>query len=271
MAKHALLSASASHRWLACPPSARLCAGLEDEGNPYAQQGTDAHSLCQHLVETALGRHTRDPTADLTFYDAEMQACAEAYRDFTMDAVAAARRVCGDPLVLIEQKVDYSSWVPEGYGYCDCLIVCDAYIHVIDFKYGSLVVPAERNPQLMCYALGGIDTFGCLYDIRTVRLSIFQPRREHFDTYEMLLGELLTWADGVLAPAAKLAYAGEGEFNAGEHCWFCKAKDSCPKRGEYRLELAKHDFELADLEESKTDKPLSAAENFDERQEQKNG
>ena len=269
MARHALLSASASHRWLACPPSARLCAGLEDKGSLYAQQGTDAHSLCQHLVDAALGRHTRDPTEDLTFYDAEMQSCAEAYRDFTMGAVAAARQMCGDPLVLVEQRVDYSHWVPEGYGYCDCLIMCDGYIHVIDFKYGSLVVSAERNPQLMCYALGGIDAFGCLYDIRSVKLSIFQPRRDHIDTYEMSAADLLAWADGVLSPTAKLAYAGQGKFRAGAHCRFCKAKDSCPKRREYRLELAKHEFELADLEDSKTDELLAAADdNFDERQEQ---
>lgn len=266
MAKHALLSASASHRWLACPPSARLCADLEDKGSHYARQGTDAHSLCQYLVETALGRHTRDPTEGLKFYDAEMQMCAEAYCGFVMEAAADARRLCGDPLVLVEQRVDYSRWAPEGYGYCDCLIVCDGYTHVIDFKYGSIVVPAERNPQLMCYALGGIDAFGCLYDIRSVKLSIFQPRRNHVDTYEIPAESLLDWAEGVLSPAAELAYAGKGEFRAGTHCRFCKMRDSCPEHGEYRLEQARRGFAIAALEEARTDKPLSAADNFDRKE-----
>ncbi len=248
MAKHAYLSASSSARWIACTPSAQLCAMMPDESSPYAQQGTDAHSLCEHLVLKALGRKTRDPTEDLTFYDAEMQSAAEGYRDFIMEQVEEAKKLCSDPMVAVEQRLNFSRWVPEGFGTGDCVIVADGLIHICDFKYGvGVVVSAEKNPQLMCYALGAYDAFGDLYDIKTVKLSIYQPRREHVETYEMPLSDLLTWADTVLVPSAKLAYAGEGDFHAGAHCQFCKVKATCRERAAYNMELAKYEFTDPDL------------------------
>ena len=246
MAKHAYLSASASHRWLACPPSAKLCAQEEDRGSPYAQQGTDAHELCQYLVEKALGYRVRDPTEDLTYYDAEMQESAEGYRDFVMEQVEGARQFCRDPLVCVEQTLDFSKWVEHGFGTGDCVIVADTLLHIVDFKYGvGVLVEAENNSQMMCYALGALDTFGDLYEIGIIRLSIYQPRRANVDTWEISKEELLRWADEVLAPTARLAYDGEGEFHAGEHCRFCKVKATCRKRAEYSMELAKYEFAQA--------------------------
>ena len=248
MPNHAYLSASASERWLKCPPSAKLCAQMEDMGSPYAQQGTDAHALCQYLVEKALGRDTRDPTEDLTWYDAEMQEAAEGYTAFVMEQVAQAKELCPDPLVCVEQTLDFSKWVEHGFGTGDCVIVADDLLHIVDFKYGvGVLVSASGedgngNTQLMCYALGALDTFGDLYDIRRIRLSIFQPRRDNVDTFEMTKDDLLNWADGTLAPIAKLAYVGEGEFCAGDHCTFCKVKAICRKRAEYNMELAAFDF-----------------------------
>ena len=243
MGKHAFLSASSSARWIACTPSAKLCANMPNESSEYAQQGTDAHSLCEHLVLKALGRRTRDPTEDLTYYNAEMQSAAEGYRDFIMEQVEEAKKLCKDPFVAVEQRLDFSRWVPEGFGTGDCVIVADGLIHICDFKYGvGVVVSAERNTQLMCYALGAYNAFGDLYDIQTVKLSIYQPRREHVDTYEMSLSDLLTWADTVLVPAAKLAYAGEGDFHAGAHCQFCKVKATCRERASYNMDLAKYEF-----------------------------
>ena len=248
MAKHAYLAASASERWLHCPPSAKLCAQEEDQGSPYAQQGTDAHELCQHLLEKALGRQTRDPTEDLTYYDAEMQESAEGYASFVMDQVAEAKAQCADPLVCVEQTVDFSKWVPHGFGTADALIVADDLLYITDFKYGvGCLVSADGedgtgNSQLKCYALGALDTFGDLYDIKRIRLSIYQPRRDNVDTFELTKADLLKWADEVLAPIAKLAYEGEGEFEAGDHCQFCKVKATCRKRAEYAMELAKYEF-----------------------------
>lgn len=248
MAKHAYLAASASERWLKCPPSAKLCAQEEDRGSSYAQQGTDAHELAAYLAEKALGRSSRDPTEDLTYYDAEMQEAAEGYAAFVMEQVAEAKKLCADPLVCIEQTLDFSKWVEHGFGTGDCVIVADDLLHIVDLKYGlGVLVTASGedgsgNSQLKCYALGALDTFGDLYDIRRIRLSIYQPRRDNVDTFELSKEDLLKWADEVLAPIARLAYEGKGDFTAGEHCQFCKVKASCRKRAEYSMELAKYDF-----------------------------
>ena len=178
MPKHAYLSASASHRWLACPPSAKLCAGINDSGSPYAQQGTDAHALCEYKVEKLLGRNPEDPTENLTWFDTEMDDCTDQYAAYVAEQIEEAKTHCSDPLILIEEKLDFSKWVPEGFGTGDCVIVADDVLHIIDFKYGlGVLVDAEENPQMMCYALGALDTYEYLYSIQTIRMTIFQPRR----------------------------------------------------------------------------------------------
>ena len=248
MAKHAYLSASASHRWLACPPSARLCAQEEDRSSEFAMQGTCAHELGQYLVEKALGKAVTDPTNDLSYYDSEMQEAAEGYAAFVMEQIAVAKELCPDPLVCVEQTLDFSKWVEHGFGTGDCVIVADDLLQIIDLKYGvGVLVSASGedgsgNSQLKCYALGALDTFGDLYDIKRVRLTIYQPRRDNVDSFDMSVEELLKWANEILAPTAKLAYDGLGEFHAGDHCQFCKIKATCRKRAEYNSELAKYEF-----------------------------
>lgn len=252
MPKHALLSASASKQWLNCPPSARLCADKDDRASPYAQQGTDAHELCEYKVLKAIGQTLTDPIENLDFYDAEMENCTEEYRNYVIEQLEKAKSFCKDPIILVEQRLDFSKWVPEGFGTGDCIIVADDVLHIIDFKYGlGVLVEAENNPQMMCYALGTLDIYDGIYDIKTVKMTIFQPRRDNISTFEMNKKGLLNWADNILAPAAKLAYEGTGEFKAGDHCQFCKIKADCRKRAEYNLELAKYDFEIpANLEDT---------------------
>ena len=249
--KHAFLSASSSHRWLQCPPSAKLCAGHEDRASPYAQQGTDAHTLSEYKVLRALGAKARDPTEDLTWFDREMDTCTDEYCSFVMEQLVEAGRYCTDPLILVEQRLDFSRWVPEGFGTGDCLIVADHLLQIIDFKYGlGILVDAQDNPQMMCYALGALEQFDGIYDIDTVKMTIFQPRRENISTCVMEKDHLLHWAETVLKPTAEIAYKGEGEYKAGEHCQFCRVKASCRKRAEYNLELARYDFEMPEhLEE----------------------
>lgn len=250
MPKHAYLSASASHRWLACPPSAKLCANILDQASEYAQQGTDCHELCAYLVEKALGREVIDPTENLTYYDAEMQNCAEEYRNYVLEQIEAAKEFCKDPQVMIEQRLDFSRWVENGFGTGDCVIVADEVLQIIDYKHGMGVLVSAGddehggNSQMMCYALGALEVFGDIYDINQIKMTIFQPRRDNISTYTISKDDLLKWADEVLAPTAQLAYVGEGEFKAGDHCTFCKVKATCRKRAEYNLELAKYDFEM---------------------------
>ena len=177
MSTHAFLSPSASHRWLACPPSAKLCAKAADQSSEYAKQGTDAHSLCAYLIEKELGRDVSDPTKDLGYYDQEMQQCAEGYADFVMEEYAKVRQSCGDAEVMIEQKVDFSRWVKGGTGTADCIILSDGTAEVIDFKYGlGIMVSADSeehggNPQLMCYCLGVLEMFDGIYDIDILKIT----------------------------------------------------------------------------------------------------
>lgn len=247
MGKHALLSASSSHRWLNCPPSARLCEGYEDKGSEYAQEGTDAHSLCEHKLKLALGMDTADPTENLSFYNEEMEQCACDYAAYVLELVEEAKKICKDPVVLIEQRLDFSRFVAEGFGTGDCVIIADGTLYIVDYKHGKGVeVSAEENPQMMLYALGALELFDGIYDIDTVRMAIFQPRRENVSVCVMAKDDLLQWAYNDLMAKAKLAYEGGGEFACGDWCRFCKAKAACRKRAEYNLELAKYDFAMPD-------------------------
>lgn len=247
MTKHAYLSASSSHRWLSCPPSARLCAEKPDQTSPYAREGTDAHTLCEYKILTALGKKVPDPVPHLDYYSAEMEDCADEYSSYVMEQLELIRQICPDPQIMVEQKLDFSRWVPDGFGTGDCVIAADDILHIIDYKHGlGILVEADRNPQMMCYALGALELLDGIYDIQTIRMTIFQPRRSNISTFECTKAELLSWADSTLAPTAALAFNGQGEFTAGDHCQFCKVKATCRKRAEHNLELAKYDFAMPD-------------------------
>ena len=243
MGNHALLSASSSHRWLNCPPSARLCEGYDDKGSDFAAEGSDAHSLCEYKLRKALGMEAKDPTEDLTWYDAEMEESASGYAAFVMELVAEAKKTCSDPVVLIEQRLDYSKYVQSGFGTGDCVLIADGTLHIVDFKYGrGVLVEAEDNPQMKLYALGALEIFDCLYDIDTVSMTIYQPRRANVSTFTLSRQELLDWAETVLVPTAELAYTGDGEYHCGEWCQFCKAKADCRERARANMELARYEF-----------------------------
>lgn len=260
---HALLSPSSSERWINCPPSAKENAG-GSTGSAYAQQGTDAHALCEYKVNTALGHRVRDPTDDLEFFDEEMAEHTDAYCEFVMEQVQAARETCPDPLVLVEQRLDFTRWVAESFGTADCVIVADGTMTVIDFKYGlGILVESEKNSQMRMYALGALNLFESLYDIQTIRMIIFQPRRDNTSIAEISKDELLRWADEVLIPAAELAAKGEGNYKAGKHCQFCKIKATCRKRAEYNLQMAQYDFAVPDtLSDDEISIILDRAETF---------
>ena len=245
---HAILSASSSDRWLHCPPSARLCESYDDKGSDYAAEGTDAHALCEYKLRRALGMEAADPTENLTWFNEEMSDCAAGYAAYVLEQVEAAKQVCADPTVLIEQRVDFSRWVEGGFGTADCIIVADGILQIIDYKHGlGVLVSAEKNPQMMCYALGALELFDGIYDIETVSVTIYQPRRDNVSTYELSKDELCHWAEETLKPAADLAFAGDGEFKCGDYCRFCKARNDCRARADANLELARYEFKLPPL------------------------
>jgi len=245
---HAILSASSADRWLHCPPSARLCETYEDRGSDYAAEGTDAHALCEYKLRKALGLPAEDPTENLTWLNEEMNDCANSYAAYILEQVEAAKQVCTDPVVLIEQRVDFSRWVEGGFGTADVLIIADGTLKICDYKHGlGVLVRAEENPQLMCYALGALELFDKIYDIETVSMTIYQPRRDNVSIYEISKDKLYRWADEVLKPTAELAFAGDGNFLCGEWCGFCKAKNNCRARAEANLALAQYEFKLPPL------------------------
>jgi hypothetical protein len=243
MGNHALLSASSSHRWLNCPPSARLCEGYDDKGSDFAAEGTDAHSLCEYKLKKALGLPAEDPTENLTWYDSEMEDCANGYAAYVLELVEDAKKTCPDPVVLIEQRLDYSKYVEAGFGTGDCVIVADDTLNIVDYKHGrGVLVDATENPQMKLYALGALDLFDCLYDIRTVTMTIYQPRRANISVFTISTQDLLDWAEKILVPTAELAFNGDGEYHCGEWCQFCKAKADCRERARANLELARYEF-----------------------------
>jgi hypothetical protein len=246
MADHAVLSASGSHRWLNCTPSARLELEFENTGSEAAREGTAAHALCEHKLKRALHMRSRRPVSD---YDSdEMEECTDAYVDFVMEQYEAAKQVCKDPVVLIEQRLDFSCYVPDGFGTGDCLIISDDRLHIIDFKYGmGVLVEAENNPQMKLYALGALAVYDALYDIREVSMTIFQPRRENVSTWTIPVEDLKAWAENELKPRAKMAYDGEGEYLPGEWCTFCRAAVRCRARAEEKLKLAQTEFRMPPL------------------------
>lgn len=240
---HSVLGASAADRWMNCTPSAQLTAGMEDEATTFAAEGTAAHALCEWKVRKALKmRAGRRPTSD--YWTDEMEEFTDDYRNFIMDLVGQAKLTCKDPMTLIEQHLDFSCYVPDGFGTGDFLLVADRELNVVDFKYGrGVAVYADHNPQMMLYALGALNLFDCLYDIEQVTMTIFQPRLSSISTWTISAEELYKWAEEVLKPKAELAAKGEGEFISGSWCRFCKARNTCRARAESFLELARMEFQ----------------------------
>jgi hypothetical protein len=184
----------------------------------------------------------------LTYYNAEMEECANGYAAYILELVETAKQQCADPVVLLEQRLDFSRYVEGGFGTGDCVVIADGTLHIVDFKHGQGVrVAAEDNPQMKLYALGALEIFDGIYDIDTVSMTIYQPRRNNISTHTVSKEVLYRWAHDILKPTAELAFAGEGTFNCGDWCQFCRAKHECRARAEYNLELAKHDFKTPPL------------------------
>jgi len=242
MREHAILSASSAHRWLACTPSARLELEFNDNSGAAADEGTAAHALAEHKLRKVLKMNSKKPVSKYDNY--EMEAYTDDYVTFVLEQIAQAKQTCSDPMVLIEQKLDFSKYVKDGFGTGDCIIIADEMLQIVDFKYGKgVLVEAENNPQMMLYALGALEIFDCIYDIDKVSMTIYQPRRDNVSIHTVSKQSLYQWAEEILKPAAELAYAGEGEFKCGEWCRFCRAKAECRERAKVNMALAAYDFQ----------------------------
>lgn len=255
MGEHALLSPSAASRWLTCTPSARLEATFPDSSGEAAAEGTLAHSLGELMISYKLNRINRNPylrklkeIQDAPLYDNSMLEHCDNYATFVVESFAAAQSVNSDAQLFLETKLDLTRYVPDGFGTGDVIIICDGTMQIIDLKYGKGVpVSAERNKQMMLYALGAYEEHSMLFDIHQVKMTIFQPRLDSISSYELSVALLENWAATELIPRAKEAFEGTGQFVAGDHCRFCKAKGFCKVNADHNLELAKYDFRQSPL------------------------
>lgn len=246
MGRHAVLSASSSHRWTKCTPAARLELEFDDTQSSAAAEGTAAHALAEHKLRKALKMRSKKPISP--FDCDEMDEHTDAFVSFVLEQLELAKQSCSDPLVLIEQRLDFSKYVPDGFGTGDCILISDKTLHIIDLKYGmGILVNAEHNSQMMLYSLGALEIYDSLYDITEVSMTIFQPRRENVSTWTIPVDELRDWAEYELKPKADLAFKGEGEYCPGDWCTFCRAAVKCRARAEEKLKLAQSEFRLPPL------------------------
>lgn len=239
--EHALLSASSAHRWLACPASAVAAEAYPNEQTEFTREGTLAHEVAEVVAREKLRPETgRDGFApDVT---QEMLECAAGYRDYIQEQTKSNSAV-----VLLEQRVDFSPWVPDGFGTCDCIILQDDTMTVIDYKYGQGVpVSAEGNPQLRLYALGALNDYGFAVDVQKVEMHIYQPRINNVSADTITAADLLEWAEKTVRPIAQKAAKGKGGYCAGPHCRFCPHAGRCRELTKTCTEFVEtHDLRVA--------------------------
>jgi hypothetical protein len=248
---HAILSPSSAHRWLSCTPSARLELQFPDTTSEAAKEGTLAHSLGELLIRFKLGLISKmvfnQSLADfekLDLYNDSMLEYADNYAVFVIEHFEEAKKHTSDARLFLEQVLNLTDYIPEGFGTGDAVIIADRVMDLIDLKYGKgVLVSAEDNKQMMLYALGALREFDFLYDIQTVRMTIYQPRIDNFSSWEIPVIELKKWAETELIPVAAKAFAGEGTYIAGTHCKFCRAKAVCKAHADMNLQLAVYDFQ----------------------------
>ena len=254
--EHAHLSASGSKVWLICTRSPALASTFPDEKSEFASEGSYGHCMFEAALSEYLARSRKHLDAELAagrekYYSEELAGSVGLAVDRAIERIEYARSVCKDPVILLEQRLDFSVWVPEGFGTGDMVIITDTYVEVLDLKMGKGVeVSAIDNSQFRLYMLGALNTYAHLYDVRTLRGTVLQPRLNNWSSEELTVEELTAWADTTVVPAAKAAWAGEGEFVPGEHCssGFCRARFTCAARGKAAIALAQSDFALTEPE-----------------------
>lgn len=224
---HALLSASSSSRWLACPPSAVLAARYPNPDTIFTREGTLAHEVAEAVASGRDCKAIEGVTDEMIRHATDYAAYIDG-----LTQPGTSR--------MLETRVDFSPWVPGGFGTADCILLTGDVMDVIDFKYGQgVAVSAENNTQMMLYGLGAMNDYGFIYDVRVVRLHIFQPRMGNLSVFETTAAHLLDWGESYVKPRAALAAEGRGQFRAGDNCRFCPHAGLCPELARRCLDVVR--------------------------------
>lgn len=240
---HAVLSASSSHKWLVCTPSARLEEQFPNKTSEYMEEGTLAHEIAEFKVRSyfleaiSKSAYTRrlNKLKEKQHFSQEMLIHTDTYLEYIK---GESLKTSSKPFIALEQKVDFSQYVPEGFGTADCIMISGNDLHIIDFKYGKGVkVDATENPQMKLYALGVLFQYGMLYDIKQIRMTIVQPRLDSISEFSMPKDALIEWGENVVKPQAEKAFMGIGDFVQGDHCRFCRAKGACEFRAKENMKI----------------------------------
>lgn len=248
---HAVLSASSAFRWLNCTPSALINAELPDTKSAFAEEGTQAHALAEKKLRSFI-KHGR--RISFKAPDGEMGEATDGYRDYVIEILNEERARTPDACIEVEVRLDFSKWVPDGFGTGDAIIIGDDTLHIIDLKYGKGVkVDAEDNPQLKLYAAGAIEAYGMLYGFTKVKTHIYQPRLDHISVAEYSVEDMIRWLEDTVKPTAEVASKGDGEQKAGAWCRFCKIRATCKARAEmnqkaFEMQFPKRELDKADIE-----------------------
>lgn len=235
---HALLSASSANRWLSAPPLPRLEQYFPHSTSNAAAERTAAHALGEYKIHRLLGDKFKRPSSD--YQSDEMESLTGDYASYVMEQYEQAKEYAPDATIRVEQKLDFSKYVPEGFGTGDCVIVSDHLLHIIDFKYGKGVrVEAKNNPQMKLYAIGALEMFGNLYNVDEIETTIFQPRMANISTWAINAKQLMHWANTELKQKAELAFAGKGTIRYGPWCQFSACNAVLRARYDYHHKLTR--------------------------------
>jgi len=250
MSDHAILSPSGASRWMTCTPSARLEGLFPDSASDFAAEGTLAHTIGELQLRAFYRIGDLDVLAremqllvNNPMYNLDMQAYADEYVSYVVEQFEAAKKVTSDAVISIERKLNLTDYIPESFGTGDTIIISDHTLAIIDLKYGKGVrVSADQNKQMMLYALGALREFDMLYDIEEVLMTVYQPRMDNVSSFMMTVSDLREWAETELKPKAQMAFDGAGEFVAGNHCGFCRAKVTCKALADEAMKMAQYEF-----------------------------
>lgn len=240
--KHAKLGASSSERWINCPASVNACEHMPNTSSKYAAEGTVAHELAEKCL--TIKRPVSDyfgVKIDNFVVDSDMVQNVQNYVNYVFSVLPV------NGSLLVEQKVDFSRWVHEGFGTADAIVIdeLNKTLHVIDLKYGKgVAIYAQNNTQAQLYALGAYDLFAHIYDIDFIKMHIHQPRINNITHWEITVDELMVFGE-FIKQRAEIALSDNAPFNPTEKgCMWCAAKPTCSALAQKTFEVVTADFEI---------------------------